>query len=52
MLSKSDNETLTHVGPGTTMGKFMREYWIPAVALRYANFAARQGEFRVQTKGT
>ena len=29
MLS-ADNETLTRVGPGTPMGKLMREYWIPA----------------------
>ena len=31
MLSKQDNETLTRVGPGTTMGELMREYWIPAL---------------------
>src|SRR5437867_7766893 len=30
MLSKADNELLTRVGPGTPMGKLMREYWIPA----------------------
>ena len=23
-------ETLTHTGPGTPMGRFMRQYWIPA----------------------
>src|SRR3954462_13902670 len=31
MLSKEDNELLTRVGPGTPMGRLMREYWIPAL---------------------
>jgi phenylpropionate dioxygenase-like ring-hydroxylating dioxygenase large terminal subunit len=31
MLSQTDNDTLTQVGPGTTMGELMREYWIPAL---------------------
>ncbi|HEY7274615.1 MAG TPA: Rieske 2Fe-2S domain-containing protein [Trebonia sp.] len=31
MLSAADNELLTRVGPGTPMGRFMREYWIPAM---------------------
>lgn len=31
MLSVEDNELLTRVGPGTPMGTFMRQYWIPAV---------------------
>lgn len=31
MLSQSDNELLTRVGPGTPMGELMRRYWIPAV---------------------
>ena len=31
MLSKDDNELLTRVGPGTPMGRFMREFWIPAM---------------------
>lgn len=30
MLSASNNELLTRVGPGTPMGNLMREYWIPA----------------------
>ena len=30
MLSKEDNELITRVGPGTPMGNFMREYWVPA----------------------
>src|SRR5579875_2988715 len=31
MLSPEDNETICRVGPGTPMGSFMREYWIPAM---------------------
>ena len=31
MLSQADNDTLTQVGPGTTMGELMRQYWIPAI---------------------
>jgi nitrite reductase/ring-hydroxylating ferredoxin subunit len=31
MLSKQDNELLTHVGPGTPMGAFMRQYWLPTM---------------------
>src|SRR6202167_5811185 len=31
MLKAEDNELLTQVGPGTPMGKFMREYWVPAL---------------------
>jgi nitrite reductase/ring-hydroxylating ferredoxin subunit len=30
MLSKQNNESLTRVGPGTSMGELMRRYWIPA----------------------
>lgn len=31
MLSKEDNELITRVGPGTVMGRLMREYWVPAL---------------------
>jgi phenylpropionate dioxygenase-like ring-hydroxylating dioxygenase large terminal subunit len=31
MLSKEDNDLLCRVGPGTPMGKLMREYWIPCL---------------------
>src|SRR5215203_1074471 len=31
MLSHEDNELITRVGPGTPMGNFMREYWVPAI---------------------
>jgi phthalate 4,5-dioxygenase len=31
MLSKEDNELLCRVGPGTTMGNLIREYWLPAL---------------------
>jgi phthalate 4,5-dioxygenase oxygenase subunit len=30
MTSAADGELLTRVGPGTPLGSFMREYWIPA----------------------
>jgi phthalate 4,5-dioxygenase len=30
MLSHKENEMLTRVGPGTSMGALMRRYWIPA----------------------
>ena len=30
MTAISDNELLTRVGPGTLLGNFMREYWVPA----------------------
>src|SRR5215472_806343 len=32
MLSREDNELVCRVGPGTPMGQFMREYWLPAFA--------------------
>jgi phthalate 4,5-dioxygenase oxygenase subunit len=31
MSRAGDNETLSRVGPGSAMGGFMRQYWIPAV---------------------
>lgn len=31
MLSAEDNNVLCRVGPGTPMGRLMREYWIPAL---------------------
>ncbi|HTE86473.1 MAG TPA: Rieske 2Fe-2S domain-containing protein [Dehalococcoidia bacterium] len=31
MLPKEENELLTRVGPGTPMGRMMREYWAPAL---------------------
>src|SRR3954470_368124 len=31
MLSQSDNEILTRVGPGTLMGNLLRRYWTPAL---------------------
>jgi len=30
MTTAKDSEDLTRVGPGTVMGDFMRQYWIPA----------------------
>ncbi|MBV9325398.1 MAG: Rieske 2Fe-2S domain-containing protein [Chloroflexi bacterium] len=31
MLIPEENEALCRVGPGTLMGKLMREYWVPAL---------------------
>jgi phthalate 4,5-dioxygenase oxygenase subunit len=31
MLKQDENELITQVGPGTPMGNFMREYWMPAM---------------------
>ncbi len=31
MLSTSDNDLLTQVGPGTPMGDYMREFWMPVL---------------------
>jgi len=31
MLSREENEILTRVGAGTSMGELMRRYWIPAL---------------------
>ncbi len=30
MLTPEHNELLTRVGPGTAMGEYLREYWVPA----------------------
>ena len=30
MTTASENELLTRIGPGTAMGRFMREHWVPA----------------------
>ena len=31
MLSATDNDLLTRVGPGTPMGRLLREFWFPVV---------------------
>ena len=31
MLKKEINDLLTQTGPGTPMGGFFRQYWIPAL---------------------
>jgi phenylpropionate dioxygenase-like ring-hydroxylating dioxygenase large terminal subunit len=31
MLKPEENELITRVGPGTPMGNFMRQYWVPAM---------------------
>ena len=32
MLSEAKNKLLTQVGPGTTMGDYLRRYWFPIAA--------------------
>jgi len=34
MLTKADNELVTHVSPGTGMGEAMRRFWIPALLVK------------------
>ena len=29
-MTDEDSQDLTRVGPGTVMGEYMRQYWIPA----------------------
>jgi phthalate 4,5-dioxygenase len=41
MLSREQNESLTRVGPGTPLGRLLREYWIPAT--RVARVAGHEG---------
>jgi phthalate 4,5-dioxygenase len=31
MLSRDENELITHTGPGTPMGEVMRRYWMPVL---------------------
>ncbi|HLI67038.1 MAG TPA: (2Fe-2S)-binding protein, partial [Caulobacteraceae bacterium] len=31
MMNQRDSADLTRVGPGTVMGAFMRQYWIPCL---------------------
>lgn len=31
MLTAADNEALTRVGPGTVMGDYIRQFWLPAL---------------------
>jgi hypothetical protein len=32
-MQSNDSIDLTRVGPGTVMGAFMRQYWMPACSL-------------------
>ena len=34
MLTAANNEAITHTGPGTPMGEYLRRYWIPALCSR------------------
>jgi phthalate 4,5-dioxygenase oxygenase subunit len=49
MLTREENELLCRVGPGTPMGEFMREYWIPA--LRAQALASDGAPVRVRLLG-
>jgi phthalate 4,5-dioxygenase len=49
MLSRSDNERLTRVGPGTPMGEMLREFWTPA--LRAASLERGGAPRRVRLLG-
>jgi phthalate 4,5-dioxygenase oxygenase subunit len=49
MLKKEDNELLCRVGPGTAMGQFMREYWVPV--LRSARLETAGAPVRVRLLG-
>src|SRR5918911_346182 len=50
MLSREENELLTHTGPGTPMGAVMRRYWLPILLER--EIAEPDGEpVRVQVLG-
>src|SRR5919201_925682 len=49
MLSDEDNELLTRVGPGTPMGRFLREYWLPL--LESADLQADGPPLRVKHLG-
>ena len=31
MLTNTDNELMSRVGPGTPMGEVLREYWLPVL---------------------
>ena len=49
MLTKTENERLTRVGPGTPMGEMLREFWTPAV--RSASLEADGAPRRVRLLG-
>jgi len=51
MLSATDNELMCRVGADTPMGKFLREYWIPALLPRSClRLIARQSVCVCSTK--
>ena len=50
MLSREENELITHTGPGTPMGDVMRRYWMPILLER--ELAEPDGEpVKVQVLG-
>jgi phthalate 4,5-dioxygenase oxygenase subunit len=50
MLSKKDNDVLSHVGRGTPLGNFMRRYWHP-IALSSQVAKPDADPLRVQLNG-
>ncbi|HLH75943.1 MAG TPA: Rieske 2Fe-2S domain-containing protein [Candidatus Binataceae bacterium] len=49
MLTREENELLCRVGPGSVMGDFLREYWVPA--LRADSLQADGAPKRVRLMG-
>jgi phthalate 4,5-dioxygenase oxygenase subunit len=49
MLTREENELLTRVGPGSLMGEYLREHWVPA--LRCATLEADGAPVRVRLFG-
>ncbi len=49
MLTKAENELLTHVGPGTPMGELLRRYWQPICVA--AELTAEQPKKRIKVMG-
>ncbi|HLH77828.1 MAG TPA: Rieske 2Fe-2S domain-containing protein [Candidatus Binataceae bacterium] len=49
MMTREENELLCRVGPGSVMGEFLREYWVPAA--RSAALEADGAPMRVRLFG-
>ena len=47
MVTREENDMLTQVGPGTTMGDLMRQYWIPVVLSSELNAGDRTKRVRL-----
>ena len=42
MSKQKDSDDLVRVGPGTTMGEMMRQYWIPALTSSSSSVTVRR----------